>query len=44
MLAYMPIAYFIREEHDRRVAQQMHDETSKEVQRQREMEVCVYLI
>ena len=30
-----------REEHDRRVAQQMHEEASKEEQRQREMEVCI---
>ena len=30
-----------REEHDRRVAQQMHEEASREEQRQREIEVCI---
>ena len=33
--------YVHREEHDRRVAQQMHEEASREEQRQREIEVCI---
>ena len=33
--------YTHREEHDRKVAQQMHEEASREEQRQREIEVCI---
>ena len=30
-----------REEHDRKVAQQMHEETAREQQQLKEMEVCL---
>lgn len=41
MRIHIPFVNSHREEHDRKVAQQMHEEASREVQQQREMEVCV---